>query len=155
MGFLRTLTLTLVTLAAAGSAVPAAQREHSDHRPRHGGLFFMAPDGVHHVEGALERPATLRVYLYDGRTRPLPAARVRAARATVYWGMSTKTAGQELRPAADGSALEVALDRTPTFPVTLTLLLTWPGAPPGKRPDLYTFIFEGISTPAQTTSHHH
>ena len=29
---------------------------HLDHSPRHAGTFFMAPDGVHHLEGHLLSP---------------------------------------------------------------------------------------------------
>ena len=45
--------------------------EHSNHRPRHGGVFFMGQDGFHHVEGVLISATEFRLYVYDNFTEPL------------------------------------------------------------------------------------
>jgi hypothetical protein len=44
---------------------------HADHSPKHGGLFFMAPDNWHHLEGTLVSQQELRIYLYDNFTKPI------------------------------------------------------------------------------------
>jgi hypothetical protein len=43
---------------------------HRDHQPKHGGFFFMAPDGKHHLEGTLPEAHQFRLYLYDQFTDP-------------------------------------------------------------------------------------
>jgi hypothetical protein len=48
------------------------QSTHANHNPQHGGLFFMAPDMWHHLEGAYLPDETFRVYLYNDFTKPLP-----------------------------------------------------------------------------------
>ena len=45
--------------------------EHSSHRPQHNGVFFMAPDGWHHVEGVRVSESEIRIYLYNNFTEPL------------------------------------------------------------------------------------
>ena len=58
--------------------IPAGNA-HMSHSPRNGGVFFMAPDGFHHLEGTLSRAdGEFRIYVYDNYTRPMDARRFQA-----------------------------------------------------------------------------
>lgn len=130
---------------------PATERkihgpEHSDHNPRHGGVFFMALDYEHHLEGTLEPPGVFRLYLYDAYTRPLASERLALARGVVYRGEVPDPPGLPLEVAKDGSCLEATLDRPLEFPVQLTLLIRFPGADTDEKPELFNFEFRRFST---------
>jgi hypothetical protein len=60
-----------------------ALRAHGNHNPQHGGLFFMASDNAHHLEGAYLSSGTFRMYFYDEFTKPQKIAAVRAYKATL------------------------------------------------------------------------
>ena len=102
---------------------------HSDHTPRHGGQFFMAPNGWHHVEGALSRPDRFDLYLYDDHTRPVVATPfLLGARA---WVQRYDVDGDEvghrveirLRLADDGTRLEAAIPPGVSLPIEVELSL--------------------------------
>jgi hypothetical protein len=57
---------------------PHMKGAHSDHRPRHGGAFFMAPNKMHHLEGVYSDRCGFRLYLYNAFTKPIGVGRFRA-----------------------------------------------------------------------------
>lgn len=152
--FLAILSLAAAVHANAQASSPAkrSQRPHQDHEPRHGGIFFMAENGRHHLEGIIERPATFRVFLYDVYTRPLTVAQIRRTTGTVRWGDADDAPETPLTLSKDGKTLEATLQEA-KLPVRLTLLLHFPGSRPGSKAELFTFPFSSYSEDGHAAQH--
>jgi hypothetical protein len=136
------------SLQAEAQAPTAAAPEpgaHMDHKPKHGGLFFMSLDNRHHLEGVLLAPGIFRVYLYDDHTRPLKAEETRQASGTVQIGDSEDAPKINLRPGRKKETLEASLGDRMKFPVSLTLLVHLPGMPADAKPELFNFTFTGFT----------
>src|SRR6267378_2817828 len=58
-------------------------RAHGNHNQQHGGLFFMAPDNWHHIEGTYLPSGVFRLHLYDDYTKPLPLKQLQEVSAVV------------------------------------------------------------------------
>jgi hypothetical protein len=99
---------------------------HGDHNPRHGGILFMAPNGYHHLEGALEPDGEFRVYLYDDFTRPIAVD-----------GFSARAGERPMEPSPDGRFLRMRRDRS-AEPVEIVLHLRFPEEAEEKR---FDFVF--------------
>ena len=106
------------TLTLRSLAMP-----HGDHNPRHGGLLFMAQDGFHHLEGALEPDGVFRLYFYDDFTRPLPAH-----------GFRARVDERELQPSADGASLALTTAEA-RGAVELAVHVRFPGSEREERFD--------------------
>jgi len=129
---------------------------HSMHIPQHGGIFFMAMDNDHHLEGVLLKSGVFKVYLYDAYTRPLPTAEVQGATAYVQVGESDSAPRLPLIVGKDGHTLETAKSVHLKLPVTITLFLRFRGSSPNARAEVFTFPFsryvEADTRPAQPVS---
>ena len=44
---------------------------HGSHDPHYGGIFFMARDSWHHIEGAMPAPGVFRFHMYDNYSIPM------------------------------------------------------------------------------------
>jgi hypothetical protein len=125
----------------APEATHKPSHAHQDHDAKHGGAFFMALDEQHHLEGILVSPGTFRVFLYDDHSRPVSASEVGKAVAKVTWGAQDNAPVTVMKPSADGSVLESIAPTTVNFPLELTLVIRFPGAPANSQPELFTFPF--------------
>ena len=111
------------------------QAEHGDHNPRHGGVLFMAPDGVHHLEGALEDGA-FRLWFYDAFTRPLAPAPF-AARVAAADDRGAATTDPVPLAVGDG-ALETAVAADPEERASFTAFVRFPDR---EEEDRFDFVF--------------
>ncbi len=131
---------------ADGETTADMEGTHEDHDPKHGGIFFMALDEVHHLEGTLSSPGVFRVYLYDAMTIPLASDRMAQASGTLHWGEFPDPPAIPLKAGNEEGMLMAELDREIELPLTLTLMLNFPGAPEGES-ELFNFIFDEYSKP--------
>ena len=118
---------------------------HGDHNPKHGGVFFMASDHWHHVEGALVSPDTFRLYLYDNFTQPIPPSGIAGTLSIVSQTDSGETAEEAAPiPLADlGSGLLEARVAGIKLPLEVVLRLTL--RPDAVEPERFDFRFERLS----------
>jgi hypothetical protein len=128
-------------------------RSHGDHNPQHGGLFFMAPDKWHHLEGAYPAPGVFRLYVYDDFTKPLPPGRLKAARSRVVTEETldpeTKTTREitsyPMTLGPGGRYLEARID-PPPVPAKLAVKVTFSAGGPEYR---FDFAFAELSEEAR------
>ena len=111
--------------------------EHGDHNPRHGGVLFMAADGVHHLEGELADTA-FRLWFYDSFTRPLSPDGF-AARVVAVDDRGAPTADPvTLSVGAGGEALETAAVAAPGERTSFTAFVRFPDR---EEEDRFDFVF--------------
>lgn len=117
-------------------------RAHMDHRPKHGGTFFMASDNKHHLEGVLvteglpKGQREIRVYLYDEFTQPL-ASDVVIARAVLSTPASDEVHKVDLRPDAKREYLSSPVPPS-LNPVSIKLYVDFKNA---RGEQLFNFQF--------------
>ncbi len=138
------LSALFSSILLLGAPLSAAPMAHGDHSPKHGGQFFMAPDGVHHLEGVLVSGKELRIYIYDAHTHPASAAPfIKKARAVVQRvGADGRETGEPVSlkfvAGPDNAYLGAQLPRRLKVPLYFTVWLTFPKHP---TEELFNFTF--------------
>ena len=143
---------------ADGSAmVPRyAPRAHGDHNPKHGGIFFMAPDNWHHLEGTYPAAGRFRVYVYDDFSKPLAAAEARKIRGRVVTkeafdsktGTTRELASTPLVLSRNGAFLEARIESLP-LPAKMTAKISFS---PDSKESRFDFAFLAYSRDVPTTA---
>jgi len=96
-----------------GSAmvVKYSPRPHGNHNAQHGGLFFMAPDNWHHVEGAYPQSGRFVMYVYDDYAKPLSAAKMNQVKARV---VTKETFDSQTKTTKEIAAFPLTLSKSGT-----------------------------------------
>ena len=121
-------------------------RPHQDHNPKHGGMFFMAPDNWHHLEGTYPKEGVFRIFLYDNFSEPIEVERFRgrAVLQESFDPVSKQTdelLAYPLRPSSDGNFLEAEVG-TVSLPLEITAKIQFQDNGNFER---FDFIFQEVS----------
>jgi Heavy metal binding domain len=119
-------------------------RAHGDHNAKHGGIFFMAPDNWHHLEGAYPAAGRFRVYVYDDFSKPLTLEQARKVRGRVVTketfdpktGRTRELASTPLVLARNGAFFEARIDAP--LPAKLTAKIAFTS---GDKESRFDFAF--------------
>ena len=130
-------------------------RAHGDHNPKHGGIFFMAPDNWHHLEGAYPAAGRFRVYVYDDFSKPLAVAEARKIRGRVVTkeafdaksGTTRELASTPLVLSRNGAFLEARIEPLP-LPAKMTAKISFS---PDNKESRFDFAFQAYSRDIPTT----
>ena len=121
-------------------------RPHQDHNPKHGGMFFMAPDNWHHLEGTYPMEGVFRIFLYDNFSEPMQVERFRG-RAVLEESFDPASKQTDellaypLRPSSDGSFLEAKVG-TVSLPLEITAKIQFEDGGIFER---FDFVFQEVS----------
>jgi hypothetical protein len=124
-------------------------RAHGDHNPKHGGLFFMAPDNWHHLEGTYPVAGRFRIYVYDDFSKPLSPAEARKVRGRVVTkeafdsktGTTRELASSPLVLAPNGAFFEARIEPL-ALPAKMTAKIAFRA---GDKESRFDFTFPSYS----------
>ena len=121
----------------------AEVKPHSDHSAKHGGVFFMAPDQKHHLEGAISEKGEFHIHFYDEYTKPIMADKF-TAEGKVRAKGSDKELPLKMTLEPGKSFLMATVDKSVKFPLSIKMFVDFKD---GQKPQVFDFEFEGPSKP--------
>lgn len=119
-------------------------KSHMDHNAKHGGVFFMAPDLHHHLEGTISDEHEFRIYFYNEFTKAIPLGKFTAegeawTQKSNLWGDGDKYAKPlVLRRGPGSSYLTARVDSSVRFPIGMNVHVDFKD---GKKPAPFSFEF--------------
>ena len=119
---------------------------HLDHSAKHGGIFFMASDQKHHLEGTLSDKREFRLYFYDEYTKAIPADKFTAEGKAWRAGQDAeKPLAMRVEP---GKAFLCGpVDSSIAFPMRIKVFIDFKD---GQKPQCFDFEFaEATASPAE------
>lgn len=121
----------------AGHAHSAKDMEgaHMDHRPRHGGAFFMAPNKLHHLEAVYSEGCGVRVVFYNAFIEPIAVDRFRGFMRVSPQSDQQPDVMRFLDTSMDKTALSALIGNDVSPPFTIELYVRFPGS---VEPELFT-----------------
>ncbi len=110
--------------------MPGTKGAHEVHEGQHGGVFFMAPNKIHHIEALYSPECGFKVFTYNAFTESIDVGRFQAFFKIVPEndGEWDKEVIRFLSPAAEGGVLEAGGHHDIKGPYTLELFVQFPGS---------------------------
>lgn len=113
-------------------------KPHTDHSPKHSGIFFMAPDQRHHLEGTMPSLREFRVYFYDEYTQAI-AAKPFTAKGSVRRKNSNTELPLVMAAGPMAEFLSGTVDQSIEFPLSIKLFVDFKD---GREPQVFDFDFD-------------
>ena len=116
--------------SAPTGEIPATAGAHAVHEPQRGGVFFMAPDKIHHIEARYSDECGIQLLFYNAFTEPISVERFQAFVRMIpeddrEWD---KEVVRFLSPSAGGGVLQASGDSDIEGPYKIELYVKFPEA---------------------------
>ena len=132
-------------------SMPGMEGAHMDHKPRHGGAFFMASNMIHHLEGVFSDACGFQLFMYNAFTKPIHVDRFQAMINVVPSHDDEPDVMRFLSPSEDNTVLSAAISDAVTRPFRIDLHVKFPGS---DDPQLFTIRVPAAAA-AETAAHSH